>query len=102
MCRAKDYETTSHSTKQNIQSKTKFRYNLQSYSISAMILCFRFQKLLRDMSKLLETNTSNIWSPADVQHLDRSLGELKRSFASQVSTALCSSMYCNEIMLFGL
>ena len=42
------------------------------------------------MSKLLETNGSNIWSSADVQHLDRALGELKRSFASQVTIALCT------------
>ena len=70
--------------------------------ITAMILCLRFQKLLRNMSKLLETNASNIWSPADVQYLDRALGELKRSFASQVTIPLCSYMYCNEIMLFGL
>jgi len=50
-------------------------------------LLLRFQKLLRDMTKLLETNGSTIWSPADVQHLDRALGELKRSFTSQVIIA---------------
>jgi len=51
-----------------------------------MIHGLRFQKLLRDITKLLESNGSNIWGSADVQHLDRILGELKRSFATQVCT----------------
>jgi len=45
---------------------------------------YSFQKLLRDLNKMVESNSSNIWDSSDVQHLDRVLGELKRSFNPQV------------------